>query len=103
MVNVRDVDASTTMLVSKTSLPLYITAAGHPDGEVCVTKAAQKTDMRRKHFQEELDEIQRNATEVVHDEGAARATSKFIYPSLCWDDIAWFKSINKIPILTKGI
>jgi L-lactate dehydrogenase (cytochrome) len=50
MVNVQNVDASTTMLGSKTSLPLYITATalgklGHPDGEVCLTKAAQKRDV----------------------------------------------------------
>lgn len=46
MVNVQNVDPSTTMLGTKTSLPLYITATalgklGHPDGEVCLTKAAK--------------------------------------------------------------
>jgi L-lactate dehydrogenase (cytochrome) len=46
MVNVKDVDASTTMLGSRTALPLYITATalgklGHPEGEVVLTKAAK--------------------------------------------------------------
>jgi L-lactate dehydrogenase (cytochrome) len=59
--------------------------------------------MRQKYSHEEPDEIQRNSTEVVRDEGAARAISKFIDPSLCWDDLTWFKSITKMPILIKGI
>lgn len=59
--------------------------------------------MRQKYSQEDPDEIARNATEVTRDEGAARAISKFIDPSLCWDDIAWFKSITNMPILIKGI
>jgi L-lactate dehydrogenase (cytochrome) len=46
MVNVKDVDASTTMLGSRTGLPLYITATalgklGHPEGEVVLTKGAK--------------------------------------------------------------
>lgn len=50
MVNVKDVDASTTMLGSRTSLPLYITATalgklGHPEGEVVLTKAADKNNI----------------------------------------------------------
>lgn len=210
MVNVKDVDASTTMLGSRTSLPLYITATalgklGHPEGEVVLTKAAKnrniiqmiptlascsfdeivdaagpgqtqwlqlyvngnrevsekfvrhaesrgmkglfitadapqlgkgslhknvgknntadegkfsvcvcvlilcvvagrrEKDMRQKYSQEDPDEIARNATKVNRDEGAARAISSFIDPSLCWEDVAWFKSITKMPILIKGI
>ncbi|CEP18022.1 hypothetical protein [Parasitella parasitica] len=177
MVNVKDVDASTTMLGSRTSLPLYITATalgklGHPEGEVVLTKAAKnrniiqmiptlascsfdeivdaatpdqtqwlqlyvngdrevskkfvchaesrgikglfitadapqlgrrEKDMRQKYSQEDPDEITRNATTVNRDEGAARAISSFIDPSLCWDDVAWFKSITNMPILIKGI
>ncbi|KAL7314373.1 hypothetical protein PS15m_005952 [Mucor circinelloides] len=177
MVNVKDVDASTTMLGSRTALPLYITATalgklGHPEGEVVLTKAAKnrniiqmiptlascsfdeivdaaapgqtqwlqlyvngnrevsekfvrhaesrgmkglfitadapqlgrrEKDMRQKYSQEDPDEIARNATKVNRDEGAARAISSFIDPSLCWEDVAWFKSITKMPILIKGI
>ncbi|KAI9257560.1 FMN-dependent dehydrogenase-domain-containing protein [Helicostylum pulchrum] len=177
MVNVKDVDTSTEMLGSRTSLPLYITATalgklGHPEGEVVLTKACKtrdiiqmiptlascsfdeivnaagpdqaqwlqlyvnsdrqisekfvrhaesrgmkglfitadapqlghrEKDMRQKYSQEAPDEISRNSTEVVRDQGAARAISNFIDPSLCWDDIAWFKSITNMPILIKGI
>ncbi|KAI7905730.1 FMN-dependent dehydrogenase-domain-containing protein [Cokeromyces recurvatus] len=177
MVNVKDVDPSTTMLGSHTTFPLYITATalgklGHPEGEVVLTKAAYKRgliqmiptlascsfdeivnaagpgqtqwlqlyvngnravtekfvrhaesrgikglfitadapqlgrrekDMRQKYLQEDPEEIVRNVTKVKRDEGAARAISSFIDPSLCWDDIAWFKKITKLPILIKGI
>lgn len=194
MVNVKNIDMSTTMLGTKTSIPLYITATalgklGHAEGEVCLTKAADKQnviqmiptlascsfdeivdaaapnqtqwlqlyvnsnrevtekfvrhaesrgmkglfitadapqlgntkmwgktrkftidiigrrekDMRMKYSQEDPDEIQRNDTEVNRDEGAARAISSFIDPALCWDDIAWFRSITKMPILIKGV
>jgi L-lactate dehydrogenase (cytochrome) len=63
----------------------------------------REKDMRQKYSHEEPDEISRNVIEVVRDEGAARAISKFIDPSLCWDDIAWFKSITNMPIIIKGI
>ncbi|CAO3686537.1 hypothetical protein G6F70_003853 [Rhizopus microsporus] len=177
MVNVKDVDPSTTMLGTRVSFPLYITATalgklGHREGEVVLTRAAAKRnviqmistlsscsfdeivdasvphqsqwlqlyvnsnrnvtetfirhaekrgmkglfitadapqlgrrekDMRQKYSLDAPEEIERSATEMRRDEGAARAISKFIDPSLCWDDIAWFKSITKMPILIKGI
>lgn len=40
---------------------------------------------------------------VTRDEGAARAISAFIDPSLSWKDLAWFKSVTKLPILLKGV
>ncbi|KAH6895224.1 FMN-dependent dehydrogenase-domain-containing protein [Thelonectria olida] len=47
LVNVEEVDISTTMLGTKTSIPVYVTATalgklGHPEGEVCLTRAASK-------------------------------------------------------------
>ncbi len=50
MVNVKEVDPSTTMLGSRTAFPLYITATalgklGHPDGEVVLTRAAAKRNV----------------------------------------------------------
>jgi len=36
---------------------------------------------------------------VKKDEGVARAISSFIDPSLCWDDIPWFRSITKSSFL----
>ncbi|EHA54913.1 hypothetical protein MCOR27_011752 [Pyricularia oryzae] len=47
LVDVENVDVSTTMLGTKTALPFYVTATalgklGNPEGEVCLTKAAGK-------------------------------------------------------------
>ena len=35
--------------------------------------------------------------------GVSKALTSFIDPSLCWDDIAWFRSITKMKIVLKGI
>lgn len=40
---------------------------------------------------------------VDRSQGAARAISSFIDPSLSWKDIPWFKSVTKMPILLKGV
>ena len=50
MVDVAKIDMSTSMLGTKTSIPLYITATalgklGHPDGEKVLTRAAAKRDV----------------------------------------------------------
>ena len=40
---------------------------------------------------------------VDRSQGAARAISSFIDPSLNWKDIPWFLSITNMPILLKGV
>ena len=40
---------------------------------------------------------------VDRSQGAARAISSFIDPSLSWKDIPWFLSVTKMPILLKGV
>lgn len=40
---------------------------------------------------------------VERGQGAARAISSFIDSSLCWEDLAWFKTVTKLPILLKGV
>lgn len=40
---------------------------------------------------------------VDRSQGAARAISSFIDPSLSWKDIPYFKSITKMPIVLKGV
>ncbi|GEQ67925.1 hypothetical protein JCM33374_g1591 [Metschnikowia sp. JCM 33374] len=50
LVDVSNIDFSTTMLGTKTSVPFYITATalgklGHPDGEKVLTRAAAKQDV----------------------------------------------------------
>lgn len=41
--------------------------------------------------------------EIDRSQGAARAISSFIDPSLNWSDIPYFQSITKMPIVLKGI
>ncbi|CDS13225.1 hypothetical protein LRAMOSA05403 [Lichtheimia ramosa] len=175
MVDVAKVDTSTTMLGSKASFPIYVTATalgklGHSEGEKVLTRACankgviqmiptlascsfdeivdasvdgqtqwlqlyvnsdrkvtqkfvehaekrgikglfitadapqlgrREKDMRQKYSQEAPDEMDNDT--VQRDEGAARAISSFIDPSLCWKDVAWFRSITKMPIIIKGI
>ncbi|CAO3663499.1 unnamed protein product [Umbelopsis vinacea] len=177
MVDVEKVDMSTTLLGTKSSMPLYITATalgklGHPDGEKCLTWASgqegiiqmiptlsscsfnelieaktenqtqwfqlyvnkdrkiteklvkhaeasgvkglfitvdapqlgrREKDMRQKYSAEDPEQIVVAKAKVSRSQGAARAISSFIDPSLNWKDIEWFRSITKMPILLKGI
>ncbi|KAG7661791.1 uncharacterized protein J8A68_004680 [[Candida] subhashii] len=176
MVDVSNVDISTTMLGTKVSSPFYITATalgklGHPDGEKVLTRSAGKhdiiqmiptlascsfdeivdqatekqtqwfqlyvnsdreicknivkhaeargmkglfitvdapqlgrreKDMRSKEV-EDLSYVQGNDDEADRSQGAARAISSFIDTSLNWNDLAWFRSITKMPIILKGV
>ncbi|CAK7564645.1 MAG: hypothetical protein SEPTF4163_002541 [Sporothrix epigloea] len=38
-----------------------------------------------------------------NSQGAARAISSFIDPSLCWDDLPYFRSVTRLPIVLKGV
>ncbi|KAK6204510.1 FMN-dependent dehydrogenase-domain-containing protein [Scheffersomyces amazonensis] len=176
LVDVTNIDLSTTMLGTKVSLPFYITATalgklGHPDGEKVLTRGAAKQniiqmiptlascsfdeivdasidsqtqwlqlyvnkdreickgivqhaeargikglfitvdapqlgrrekDMRSKNI-EDLSHVQGDDEEADRSQGAARAISSFIDTSLNWNDLKWFKSITKMPIILKGI
>ncbi|KAF7597380.1 hypothetical protein BBP40_006322 [Aspergillus hancockii] len=177
LVDVENVDFSTTMLGSKCSIPFYITATalgklGNPEGEVVLTRAAhnhdviqmiptlascsfdeivdakkgdqvqwlqlyvnkdraitkrivqhaeargckglfitvdapqlgrREKDMRSK-FSDVGSNVQANDDDSVdRSQGAARAISSFIDPSLSWKDIPWFQSITKMPIVLKGV
>ncbi|CDK27438.1 unnamed protein product [Kuraishia capsulata CBS 1993] len=71
LVDVSEIDLSTTMLGQKTSAPFYISATalarlGHPDGEVAIAKAAGREDiiqMISTLASASLDEITEVATE----------------------------------------
>ncbi|KAG6292793.1 hypothetical protein E4U09_003271 [Claviceps aff. purpurea] len=176
LVNVENIDLSTTMLETKCSIPFYVTATalgklGNPEGEVVLTRAAhthnviqmiptlascsfdeivdarrgdqvqwlqlyvnkdreitrkivqhaekrgckglfitvdapqlgrREKDMRSKFSAEQGSSIQ-SGHETDNSQGAARAISGFIDPSLCWEDVAWFKSITRMPIILKGV
>jgi L-lactate dehydrogenase (cytochrome) len=177
LVDVEQVDISTTMLGTKVDIPFYVTATalgklGHPEGEVVLTRGAKKhnvvqmiptlascsfdeivdareggqvqwlqlyvnknreitkkivqhaetrgckglfitvdapqlgrreKDMRSK-FEDAGSNVQKiGGDDVDRSQGAARAISSFIDPSLSWKDIPWFMSITKMPIILKGV
>lgn len=177
LVDVENVDISTTMLGTKVDIPFYVTATalgklGHPEGEVVLTRGAKKhnvvqmiptlascsfdeivdakegdqvqwlqlyvnknreitkrivqhaekrgckglfitvdapqlgrreKDMRSK-FEDTGSSVQnKGGDNVDRSQGAARAISSFIDPSLSWKDIPWFMSITKMPIILKGV
>ena len=65
----------------------------------------REKDMRNK-FTEQGSNVQKEedgAGKVGRGQGVARAISEFIDTSLCWDDLAWFRSITAMPICLKGV
>lgn len=61
----------------------------------------REKDMRGK-FEEQGSSVQAGQ-KTDTSQGAARAISSFIDPSLSWKDIPWFQSITKMPIILKGV
>jgi L-lactate dehydrogenase (cytochrome) len=179
LVNVQEIDLSTSFLGTDSSLPLYFTATAlaklaHQDGEVAIVKAAKKAGVpymlptlssytldemlearapdqvcfsqlyvnpERSRTQEYVEKLEANGVralfitvdapqlgrrekdmrnkftqqgsdvqgdeeddgEVDRSQGATRAISSYIDPGLNWDDMPWFQSITKMPILLKGV
>ena len=63
----------------------------------------REKDMRSK-FSDVGSSVQdKGGSSVDRSQGAARAISSFIDPSLSWKDILWFLSITKMPIILKGV
>jgi len=61
------------------------------------------TDIRTK-FDNAASDIQSKTPDAIdRSQGVARAISSFIDPSLSWQDIPYFKSITKMPIVLKGV
>ncbi|RSL71732.1 hypothetical protein CEP53_001347 [Fusarium sp. AF-6] len=172
LVNVEHVDISTTLLGTKTAVPIYVTATasaklGHPEGEVVLTRASNNhgiVQMIPLYSSCPIEEIadarapdatqwfqlyvkkDRNASRKavekaerlgfkalcitvdnphlgsrervlrLHFEGDTSAGDEFedvpateLDPSLTsnaslsWEDIPWFQSITKMPIVIKGV
>ncbi|KAI7859964.1 hypothetical protein BDC45DRAFT_431621 [Circinella umbellata] len=61
----------------------------------------REKDMRQKYVHEGPAELQ--GEELNREGGVATASSGIIDMTLNWKDIAWFKSITKLPIVLKGI
>lgn len=63
----------------------------------------REKDMRSK-FSDSGSNVQSTSGDNVdRSQGAARAISSFIDPSLSWKDISWFLSITEMPIILKGV
>jgi L-lactate dehydrogenase (cytochrome) len=58
----------------------------------------------RSKFSDTGSSVQnQSGDQVDRNQGAARAISSFIDPSLSWKDIPWFLSVTKMPIILKGV
>ena len=73
-----------------------------------ITVDAPQLGRREKDMRSKFDDVGSNVQNssgdnVDRSQGAARAISSFIDPSLSWKDIPWFLSITKMPILLKGV
>lgn len=63
----------------------------------------REKDMRSKFSDVGSDVQDKSGNAIDRSQGAARAISSFIDPSLSWSDLPWFLSITKMPIILKGV
>ncbi|CRG88625.1 L-lactate dehydrogenase (cytochrome) [Talaromyces islandicus] len=63
----------------------------------------REKDMRVKFSDVGSNVQSKGGDSVDRSQGAARAISSFIDPSLSWKDIPWFRSITNMPIILKGV
>ncbi|KAJ7228304.1 FMN-dependent dehydrogenase-domain-containing protein [Mycena pura] len=64
----------------------------------------REKDMRMKFEAEDPSVVSASGSDGVdRSQGAARAISSFIDTALQWDDLKWFKSITKMPLILKGV
>jgi len=73
-----------------------------------ITVDAPQLGRREKDMRSKFSDVGSNVQNTGGDnvdrsQGAARAISSFIDPSLTWSDIPWFLSVTKMPILLKGV
>lgn len=73
-----------------------------------ITVDAPQLGRREKDMRSKFSDVGSNVqstggNDVDRSQGAARAISSFIDPSLSWEDIPWFLSITKMPIVLKGV
>jgi L-lactate dehydrogenase (cytochrome) len=73
-----------------------------------VTVDAPQLGRREKDMRIKFDDVGsreqvENKDNVDRSQGAARAISSFIDPSLNWDDLHWLRSVTRLPIVLKGV
>lgn len=71
-----------------------------------ITVDAPQLGRREKDMRSKFSDVGSNVQagdKVDNSQGAARAISSFIDPSLSWKDIPWFLSVTTMPIILKGV
>lgn len=73
-----------------------------------LTQKSSRLGRREKDMRIKFSDVGSNVQNTGGDnvdrsQGAARAISSFIDPTLSWKDIPWFLSVTKMPILLKGV
>lgn len=73
-----------------------------------ITVDAPQLGRREKDMRSKFSDVGSNVqstggNDVDRSQGAARAITSFIDPSLSWKDLPWFFSITRMPIILKGI
>lgn len=73
-----------------------------------ITVDAPQLGRREKDMRSKFSDVGSNVQNTGGDnvdrsQGAARAISSFIDPSLSWKDVPWFLSVTKMPIILKGV
>ncbi len=73
-----------------------------------ITVDAPQLGRREKDMRSKFSDVGSNVQDTGGDnvdrsQGAARAISSFIDPSLSWKDIPWFLSVTEMPIILKGV
>jgi L-lactate dehydrogenase (cytochrome) len=73
-----------------------------------ITVDAPQLGRREKDMRSKFSDVGSNVqssggSDVDRSQGAARAISSFIDPSLKWEDIPWFLNVTKMPIILKGV
>ncbi len=73
-----------------------------------ITVDAPQLGRRQKDMRSKFSDVGSNVqstggNSVDRSQGAARAISSFIDPSLSWKDIPWILSVTRMPMLLKGV
>lgn len=68
-----------------------------------VMSGRREKDMRSKFTDVGSNVQSTSGHQTDNSQGAARAISSFIDPSLSWKDIPWFQTVTKMPIILKGV
>ncbi|CAN4089150.1 unnamed protein product [Withania somnifera] len=117
LVDVSRIDMSTVILGHRTAAPVIVAPTSfhqlaHPEGEVATARGAAACNViMGLSFTSTctVEEVASSCNAVrffqTYDKGSNldAYAAETLDPSLCWKDIAWLKSVTKLPILIKGV